>query len=64
MGFLSGKKVVELELVEEYVYGGERRYRFKVKGTNMMINVRADSVDEGIERAIEVLKKIGYLTGQ
>lgn len=64
VGFLSNKKIVELDLVEEYIYGGEKRYRFKVRGTNIVINVRADSVDEGIERAIEVLKKIGYLSSQ
>lgn len=64
VGFLSSKRVVELDLVEEYVYAGERRYRFKVRGTNMMVNVRADSVEEGIERAVEILKKIGYLSGQ
>lgn len=57
---LSSKKVVELDLVEEYVYGGEKRYRFKVRGTNIVVNVRADNVDEGVEKAIEVLKKIGY----
>lgn len=59
--YLSSKKIVELDLVEECLYGTEKRYRFKVKGTNIVINVRADSVDEGIEKAIEVLKKIGYL---
>ncbi len=58
---LSDKKVVELELIEEYVYAGEKRYRFKVRGTNVIVNVRADSVEEGIERAVEVLKKVGYL---
>ncbi len=56
------KKVVELDLLEEYVYAGEKRYRFKVRGTNIVVNVRADSVEEGVERAIEVLRKIGYLS--
>jgi len=59
---LSNKKTVELDLIEEYVYWGEKRYRFKVKGTNIIVNVRADSVDEGVEKAIEVLKKIGYIS--
>jgi len=60
--YLSNKKTVELDLVEEYFYLGEKRYRFRVKGTNIIVNVRADSVDEGIEKAIEVLKKIGYFS--
>lgn len=59
---LSTKKVVELDLLEEYVYAGERRYRFRVRGTNIVVNVRADSIEEGIERAVEVLRKVGYLT--
>jgi hypothetical protein len=52
---------VELELLEEYTYVNERRYRFKLRGTDIVINVSADNVDEGIEKAIEVLKKIGLL---
>ncbi|MEM1623205.1 MAG: hypothetical protein QXZ60_02205 [Sulfolobales archaeon] len=62
MKSLSSKKTVELDLIEEYVYWGEKRYRFRIKGTNIVVNVRADSVDEGIEKAIEVLKKIGYFS--
>jgi hypothetical protein len=60
---LAEKKVIELELVDEYVYRGERRYRFKVKGTNIVINVRAENPEEGADKAIEVLKKIGYVNG-
>lgn len=56
-----GKKVIELELVDEYVYMGEKRYRFKIKHTNIIINVRAENPEEGADKAIELLKKIGYV---
>lgn len=56
------KRIIELDLVEEYLYAGEKRYRFRIRGTNIVINVRADSVEEGIERAVELLKKIGYVS--
>lgn len=59
---LGAKKVIELDLVEEYVYRGENRFRFRVRGTNLIVNVRADDINEGIEKAIEILKKIGYVS--
>ena len=57
-----GAKSLELELVEEYVYGGKRRFRFKLKGTNFIVNVSAESMEDGVRRAIEVLKKLGVIT--
>jgi len=56
-----GQRVVELELLEEYTYINEKRYRFKLRGKDIIVNVSAENVDEGIEKAIEVLKKIGLL---
>ena len=58
----SQKKVVELDLIEEYLYLDEKRYRFRIRGTNIIINVRADSVEEGVERAVELLRRIGYVS--
>lgn len=55
------KKVIDLELIDEYVYMGEKRYRFKIKNTNIVINVRAENPEEGANKAIELLKKIGYI---
>ncbi len=55
------KKVIDLELIDEYVYMGEKRYRFKIKNTNIVINVRAENPEEGANKAIELLKKIGYV---
>ncbi len=51
-------KEIELELIEEYVYLGERRFRFKIKGTNVIINVKAESVEKGVEKALEIIRKI------
>lgn len=47
--------------MEEYTYVNEKRYRFKLRGKDIIVNVSAENVDEGIEKAIEVLKKIGLL---
>ncbi|MCX8184921.1 MAG: hypothetical protein RMI56_00090 [Sulfolobales archaeon] len=59
---MSTKKTIELDLIEEYVYRGESRFRFKVRGTNLIVNVRAGDVNEAIEKAIEVLKRVGYIS--
>jgi hypothetical protein len=57
----QSRRAVELELLEEYTYANEKRYRFKLRGTDIVINVSADNVDEGMEKAVEILKKIGLL---
>ena len=51
-------KNVELELIEEYTYAGQHRFRFKVKNTNIILNVAAESLDEGVKKAVELLKKL------
>ncbi|MCD6084085.1 MAG: hypothetical protein J7J20_00935 [Desulfurococcales archaeon] len=52
---------VELELIEEYVYAGQHRFRFKVKNTNIILNVAADNLDEGVKKVIEIVNKLGLL---
>jgi len=51
-------KDVELELIEEYIYAGQHRYRFRIKDTNIVLNVAAENLDEGVKRAVELLKKL------
>ncbi|MEB3773865.1 MAG: hypothetical protein GSR86_02920 [Desulfurococcales archaeon] len=48
----------EFEVVEEYMLHGERRFRLRVKGTRIIVNVPGESLEEAIERAKEVLEKV------
>jgi len=47
---------VELELIEEYELLGEKRFRFRVKGTNIVINVGASNLEEAREKAIKIIE--------
>ncbi|MET1129240.1 MAG: hypothetical protein ABWW70_07985 [Thermoproteota archaeon] len=48
----------ELELVETYEVLGERRFRFRLKGTNVYVNVTASNEKEAIERARDYLRRL------
>jgi len=47
---------VELELIEEYELLGEKRFRFRIKGTNIVINVGASKLEEAREKAIKIIE--------
>ncbi len=47
----------ELELVEEYVLNGVRRYQFKHNRTGVQINVSAGSREEALRKALSILAK-------
>jgi hypothetical protein len=49
----------EFELVEEYFLEGEHRYRLKVKGTNLIVNVAADTLEEAASKAAGILEQSG-----
>ncbi len=51
-------KNVELELIEEYTFAGQHRFRFKVKNTNIILNVAAENLDEGVKKAVELLSRL------
>ncbi|WP_058370564.1 hypothetical protein [Pyrodictium occultum] len=51
-------KPIELELVEEYELLGEKRYRFRVKGTSIYLNVGAESLDDAKQKAINMIKEM------
>lgn len=52
---------VELELICVYRYEGfvGKRFRFRVKGTNIMINVLANSIEEATEKAKNIIETLG-----
>jgi hypothetical protein len=50
---------LELEIVERYTLLGEERWRVRVRGTRIVVNVAASSPEEALERAREVLERVG-----
>ena len=48
---------IELEVVETYLLDGRRRFRLRVKGTRIIVNVEAESEDEAVRKALGVLEK-------
>jgi len=48
---------VEFEVVETYLLEGRRRFRLRVKGTNIIVNVEAEDEEEAARRAMRVLEK-------
>jgi len=49
---------LELEVVEEYVLLGQKRFRIRVRGSRLYVNVAASSRDEAISRAREMLERL------
>ncbi|GEM_PF-743034 len=47
-----------LELVEEYILHGERRFRLRLQGTRLVINVSATSLEEAVKKASRILERI------
>ncbi|MCG2872864.1 MAG: hypothetical protein L7G94_02725 [Acidilobus sp.] len=48
----------EFEIVEEYFLNGEHRFRLKLKGTNIIVNVVAETPEEAASRATGILDKV------
>jgi len=51
---------IELEFVEAYKYEGIPgvRYRFRVKGTKIYINVTATNIEEASRKAEQIIKNL------
>lgn len=49
-----------IELVEVYRYEGfvGRRYRFRIKGSKVYINVLANSLEEAVEKVKQIIDKL------
>jgi len=48
-----------LKIVEKYVFLGELRYRVQIVGTNIVLNVKAESDEEALNKASELAKTVG-----
>jgi ABC-type branched-subunit amino acid transport system ATPase component len=48
-----------LEVVEHYTLLGEHRWRVRVKGTRITLNVAAETEEEAFEKARRMLERVG-----
>ncbi len=55
---MTKKRSMEFELLEEFVINDEHRFRIKIRGTNVILNVSADSLEEAIKKALEIIEKL------
>jgi hypothetical protein len=51
-------KDLELEVIESYKLMGEPRFRVRVKGTRMVINVHALNEEEALKKARKMLEDL------
>ncbi len=49
----------DLVIVEKYVFLNEKRYRIRVKGTNIVFNVKADNDEEALEKTANLIRTTG-----
>jgi len=49
---------VELEIVEKYELLGEKRYRLRIKGTSIYLNVAANNEQEAINKANKMIREL------
>ncbi len=49
---------IELEIVEKYELLGEKRYRVRIKGTSIYLNVAANNEQEAINKANKMIKEL------
>ncbi|AEM38837.1 hypothetical protein Pyrfu_0968 [Pyrolobus fumarii 1A] len=48
----------DFEVIEEYELMGEKRFRVRLKGTNIVFNVAANDAKDAVERAVELARKL------
>ncbi len=49
---------IKLEIVEEYELLGEKRYRLRIKGTSIYLNVAANNEQEAINKANKMIREL------
>ncbi len=48
----------DFEVIEEYELLGEKRFRVRLRKTNIVFNVAASTRDEAVERALELARRL------
>lgn len=54
---MSGEEVV-LELIEEYIIDGERRFKLRIKETDLVFNVSGDNLEEAVKKTTSMIKSL------
>ncbi len=49
---------LEFEILEKYELLGEKRFRVKIRGTKIILNVSAENNEEALRKAKELVRKI------
>jgi hypothetical protein len=49
----------DLNIIGEYEFFGEKRFRICVKGTNIIVNVKAVNEQEALTKALQILSQVG-----
>lgn len=56
-------RAADLEVVDEYEVMGEKRFRVRVRGSNLVLNVSASTANEALTKARKLLERLGYVAG-
>lgn len=56
-------RTADLEVVDEYEVMGEKRFRVRVRGSNLVLNVSASTANEALTKARKLLERLGYVAG-
>ncbi len=49
---------IELEIVEKYELLGEKRYRLRIRGTSIYLNIAANNEEEAINKANKMIREL------
>ncbi len=48
----------DFEVIEEYELMGEKRFRLRLRGTNIVFNVAAEDREKAVEKALELARRL------
>ena len=48
----------DFEVIEEYELMGEKRFRLRLRGTNIVFNVAAEDREKAVEKALEIARRL------
>ncbi|MCE4607042.1 MAG: hypothetical protein F7B59_06930 [Desulfurococcales archaeon] len=51
-------EIEEIIILGDNSIGSEKRYKIRVRGTNIILNVRAENDEEAMEKAVKILENL------
>lgn len=51
-------EIEEIVILGDNSIGSEKRFRIKVKGTNITLNIRAETEEEAMEKAVKIMESL------